>query len=114
MSLVLNEHGGEASTHDAGHAPHESHSEEHLISKGAIVIILGILFYMSMGSYIEKNHLSIGHEASFTVVVGMLVSLTLFLNGDIEQMKLLKFSENAFFFYCLPPIVFASGFNMQR
>lgn len=27
---------------------------------------------------------------------------------------MLKFSDNAFFFVCLPPIVFASGFNMQR
>lgn len=28
--------------------------------------------------------------------------------------ELLKFDDNTFFFVCLPPIVFASGFNMQR
>jgi len=95
------------------HAVHE-HSHEHAISTGAIVIILGILFYMTMGSYIEKNHLSIGHEASFTIIAGMLVSYSLILQNEYELVKLLKFDENAFFFYCLPPIVFASGFNMQR
>lgn len=26
----------------------------------------------------------------------------------------MKFSDDTFFFVCLPPIVFASGFNMQR
>ena len=31
-----------------------------------------------------------------------------------EMVKLLKFSDDTFFFFCLPPIVFASGFNMQR
>lgn len=30
------------------------------------------------------------------------------------MVKLLKFSDETFFFFCLPPIVFASGFNMQR
>lgn len=30
------------------------------------------------------------------------------------MVELMKFSDNAFFFVCLPPIVFASGFNMQR
>lgn len=27
---------------------------------------------------------------------------------------MLQFNDNTFFFVCLPPIVFASGFNMQR
>lgn len=27
---------------------------------------------------------------------------------------MMKFDDNTFFFFCLPPIVFASGFNMQR
>ena len=26
----------------------------------------------------------------------------------------MKFSDDLFFYFCLPPIVFASGFNMQR
>ena len=33
---------------------------------------------------------------------------------DEKDVKLLKFSDDTFFYVCLPPIVFASGFNMQR
>ena len=71
MPLILSEENTETTAGSEGvHAAHHSH--EHDISTGAIVIILGILFYMSMGAYIEKNHLSIGHEASFTIVLGKL------------------------------------------
>lgn len=27
---------------------------------------------------------------------------------------MMQFSDDLFFYFCLPPIVFASGFNMQR
>ena len=34
--------------------------------------------------------------------------------GNEEMVGLLRFRDETFFFFCLPPIVFASGFNMQR
>ena len=46
--------------------------------------------------------------------VGMTVSFLFYLTQDREIVGLLRFSDNTFFFVCLPPIVFASGFNMQR
>ena len=30
------------------------------------------------------------------------------------MLKILEFDDEAFFYFLLPPIVFASGFNMQR
>ena len=36
------------------------------------------------------------------------------MTDNEELIRLLKFDDNTFFFICLPPIVFASGFNMQR
>lgn len=36
------------------------------------------------------------------------------MTDNEELIRLLKFDDNTFFFVCLPPIVFASGFNMQR
>lgn len=44
----------------------------------------------------------------------MLISYTEAAKDNDELIKLLRFSDSAFFFFCLPPIVFASGFNMQR
>ena len=44
----------------------------------------------------------------------MAISYGCWLNNDEEIIELMKFSDSTFFFVCLPPIVFASGFNMQR
>ena len=85
-----------------------------VVSVGAIVIYGMLLAYMCIGTIIERYHLSFGHEASLIILIGMLVSLIAFLSGNDEMLKLLKFDDNTFFFVCLPPIVFASGFNMQR
>jgi len=41
-----------------------------VISEGAIIIFLMILGYMIMGTCIERYHLSFGHEASFTILIG--------------------------------------------
>jgi sodium/hydrogen exchanger 8 len=84
------------------------------ISTGAIVVFLMLLVYLSLGAFIEKYHLKIGHEASFTIVIGMIISFFAYDCKNEEMMNLLKFSDNTFFYFCLPPIVFASGFNMQR
>ena len=84
------------------------------VSVGAIVIILMLMIYMSLATVIERLHCAFGHEASFTVMIGMLISCFCLLNGNEQMIELMKFDDNAFFFVCLPPIVFASGFNMQR
>lgn len=84
------------------------------MSMGAIIIFLMLLLYMVIGTLIEQYHLSFGHEASFTIIIGMIISFIFFNDPDQEFTKLLQFSDSTFFFICLPPIVFASGFNMQR
>jgi NhaP-type Na+/H+ or K+/H+ antiporter len=85
-----------------------------VISVGAIVIYLMLLTYLFIGTIIERYELSFGHEASLTIMIGMLISYVGYTSGDDEFVKLLKFDDNTFFYVCLPPIVFASGFNMQR
>jgi len=44
------------------------------LSTGFIVIILMLLFYMTIGSALEHYHVPFGHEASFTVLMGMIIS----------------------------------------
>ena len=84
------------------------------ISTGAIVVFMMLLVYLTLGAFIEKYHLKVGHEASITIVIGMIISYIQWECHNTEMIDLLKFSDNTFFFFCLPPIVFASGFNMQR
>ena len=87
---------------------------EHSLSSGAILIILLIMFYMFIGSVIEKYKIIIGHEAALAILLGMLVSFIAFRFGHVELTEMLTFNENFFFYFCLPPLVFASGYNMQR
>lgn len=84
------------------------------ISAGAIVVFMMLLIYMTFGAYIEKYHIKIGHEASITIVIGMIISYINWECHNEDMVDLLKFSDDTFFYFCLPPIVFASGFNMQR
>eukprot|EP00347_Sterkiella_histriomuscorum_P013016 403366336 len=89
-------------------------SEETIISSGAILIVGMILFYMIIGSIIEKYKLIIGHEASLAILLGMLLSYFTYTFQHVELTVMLTFNENFFFYFCLPPIVFASGYSMQR
>lgn len=34
-----------------------------------------LLFYMSLGTFIEKHHLKFGHEAAYTIILGIFISL---------------------------------------
>jgi len=85
---------------------------EHSLSSGAILIILLIMFYMFIGSVIEKYKIIIGHEAALAILLGMLVSFIAFRFGHVQLTEMLTFNENFFFYFCLPPLVFASGYNM--
>ena len=56
-----------------------------------------------------------GHETTIALILGLLVSATVFVWTEQTQLKsLLEFNGSVFFFLCLPPIIFASGFNMRR
>ena len=59
----------------AGDPPPSSAENKHaLISFAALVIFLMLMFYISVGIYIEQNKFTFGHEASITIVVGILIS----------------------------------------
>lgn len=46
-----------------------------VISVGSIVVMLMLMFYMTMGTIIKTKQLSFGHEASYTIILGMVISL---------------------------------------
>ena len=93
----------------------EAEQEKELIfNEGIIIIFCMLIVYMSFEAFKHKHHIRFGHEASVVTLLGFGVSyLFLYFEKD-EFQSLMKFSDDLFFYFILPPIVFASGFNMQR
>lgn len=73
-----------------------------------------LFLYMLLGALIEKYHCSIGHEASFLCGIGLIISFISFQMGYHEFNTIMTFDENFFFYFVLPPIIFAAGYNMKR
>ena len=87
---------------------------ETLITFGGIAICGLLIIYSVLGVFIEKVKPPCGHEAAAVIILGMIISYLGFLTGEEEIVKMMEFSSDFFFFFCLPPIVFNSAFNMRR
>lgn len=85
-----------------------------LFSAGAIVVMIMLFLYMLFGALLERAHSPIGHEASLLCLVGIIVSYTSFQLGIYDFNHIMTFDENFFFYFILPPIIFAAGYNMKR
>lgn len=85
-----------------------------VISVGAIVIMFIIILYMIIGSYLEHRHSTIGHESGIIILIGIVISFIASHEGHDDFGKMMTFDPNFFFYFCLPPIVFAAGYNMKR
>jgi NhaP-type Na+/H+ or K+/H+ antiporter len=66
------------------------------------------------GSFIEHRKFIVGHETGIAILLGFIVSLIVWLADYREITHALKFNGTIFFYLCLPPVIFASGFNMRR
>lgn len=84
------------------------------ISGGAVLLSFMVVFYMFMGSLLEKYKIPIGHEASISIVVGILLSYLILDVHKDNLMELIRFNSNFFFYMLLPPLVFSTGYNMKR
>ena len=90
-------------------------SKSHMIfNEGIIIIFVMLIIYMAFEAFKHKKNLSFGHEASLVTLIGFGISYAFQSAGTTEFANLMQFSDDLFFYFCLPPIVFASGFNMQR
>jgi NhaP-type Na+/H+ or K+/H+ antiporter len=86
----------------------------HIFSLGAIVIMIMQFLYMFFGALLEKYHSPVGHEASILCLIGCIVSYVSFQLDFEEYLEVMTFDANFFFYFILPPIIFAAGYNMKR
>jgi len=68
--------------------------------------------YVILGGYMEHKHVKFGHETGVALVAGLIISACVhyFAGSDHD----IPFNGTLFFYVCLPPIIFAAGFNMRR
>ena len=78
------------------------------------VLFIIMLFFFVMAACNEKFKPKCGHQTSFTIILGVLVALFLWLAFGEERTEIYKFKQDFFFDFLLPPIILNSGFNMRR
>jgi sodium/hydrogen exchanger-like protein 6/7 len=89
-------------------------TEHFVFTVSAIVIVCMIMLYMFLGLLIERIRIPFGHEASLVLIIGGLLAYMMHSSGYSSFNEKVSFDSNLFFYFCLPPIVLASGFNMKR
>lgn len=91
-----------------------SHEAHKVFNEGIIVIFFMLMIYMLFEAFKHKKGWRFGHEASLVCVVGTIISAIYMYTGSSEFAEIMAFDDDLFFYFVLPPIVFAAGFNMYR
>ena len=73
-----------------------------------------MIFFFVTAALNERYKPRCGHQTSYTIIVGVIISLFLYLGFGTERETTYKFKQNVFFDFLLPPIILNSGFNMRR
>lgn len=78
-----------------------------------MIIFVMLMIYIILGTFMEFKNVSLGHETGVALAMGLAISAIVHFAVSNESVEL-KFDGDIFFYVCLPPIIFASGFNMRR
>ena len=74
-----------------------------------------LMLAVTLGHYLKKSKHRYLQEAGLTVIVGILAGgLCKFLGMEAYLTNLSKHFGNLFMIFLLPPIIFESGFNMNK
>ena len=84
------------------------------VQLGSLVMFALIILYLIISSLKSSTNTAFGHEASYITAIGFLISLAAFMSNNNTIQENIIFDDNVLFYFCIPPIVFASGFNMRR
>ncbi len=75
------------------------------------VIFVMLMVYVIIGGFMEHKKAGFGHETGVALVFGLIISASVHYADPTLD---LTFNGDIFFYVCLPPIIFAAGFNMRR
>jgi len=90
-------------------------AEDHtILSLSLFVSLVLLIVYIMMGLVIEQKKWLIGHESAIVVTLGLGISLLAYRLNAYTFSHVATFSDEVFFYFLLPPILFAAGYNMRR
>ena len=61
---------------------------ETILAPGAFIIIIMFIAYMMLGSFLEKYHCKVGHEASIIILIGSAISFSFWWLGHEDFNKI--------------------------
>lgn len=84
-----------------------------------VTFILMLLFFFISAAAGEKYKPRIGHETTYSVILGLVISVILWYAGDGPSgndslSSTFKFSSSFFMDFMLPPLVFNAGYTMRK
>ena len=94
--------------------PEEETEFSFIVQIGSFLMFFLIISYLVIGAVKEATGTAFGHEASYIVAIGFLISFAAFKSDSDLIQENITFNDNVLFYFCIPPIVFASGYNMRR
>ncbi len=82
----------------------------------SILLMVSVLSVSLLAAYLIRDHgITLVHESGVAIVLGMAVGLAVANIRTVEELhNLVQFDQSSFFLFLLPPIIFASGYNMKR
>jgi sodium/hydrogen exchanger-like protein 6/7 len=100
------------------HAKEENENEEEIETRTGLSLLLmvSVLCICFLSAYLIRDFsITIVHESGIAILLGLLVGLAVKTIRTVEELqKLVVFDQETFFLILLPPIIFASGYNMKR
>ena len=95
-------------------SPRVANSEEeneHAVYIAYIILILIMIIYVTVGTWMERSGCGFGHETGVVIILGMSIGGILHLFGDNIATE---FKPTILFDFGLPFILYSAGYNMRR
>jgi len=82
------------------------------VALNSVSIFFVLILYIILGSFMEHKKVKFGHETGVALIAGLIISASIHYFAGKEND--IPFDGTVFFYVCLPPIIFAAGFNMRQ